>query len=145
MAQHKVTIEILDTTAPGETTPTTPSDAQTPTEPAKKNKKSPSQIAQLLAFEASKKMVLGIPQRIGDATGNYMLQRELYGVVNTASYLYAVSQFGPAGFVFMAVDLTMKLYDQNLQKAKQEYSIDRYRESVGMASASGTRYRGRRF
>jgi hypothetical protein len=143
-AEHKVTVQLVDTSS-GEGGQTTVQDGQKPTEPVNKSKQTPSSIAQMLAFDSAKKMVLGIPQRIGDATGNYMLQREFSQVVNTAQYMYTVMQFGIAGFVFAGVDLSMKAYDQQLQKAKQEFSIDRYRESVGMASASGTRYRGRRF
>jgi hypothetical protein len=149
MANHRITVKVVDGGG-GQNTATMVNENQTPTEasPGKKKKQdkdSASVIAQVIAVNSVQKMIMGVPGRIGDATGNYMLQRQISTVMNVGGYVYGIAQFGVAGVVYAMVDMGLKSYDSNLAFAKKEIALDTYRQSIGMASASGSRYKGRWF
>jgi hypothetical protein len=147
MAVHKILVEINK----GKPVhPTEVSDETTPTEVAPRKetelgrKPGLDALSGAAAFSMAQRMAQGTVARIGEATGDYYQQKLASTGLSIAQYGFAIGRFGLAGAAFTAIDLGYKVYDYNLQKSKQEINVDFYRQSIGAAAISNSRYKGRK-
>lgn len=147
MATHKIIVEVNDKTPQS---PTQPNEAQQPTEVAPTQKVASGRMTALdglvgaAAFNMGKNMILGSIARIGSATGDYYAQKKLNNAMALGNYAFAIGTMGAAGLLYTAMDIGFKAYDYNLEKAKADINTDLYRQSVGLAAVSGSRYKGRK-
>lgn len=147
MATHKIVVEVNDKT---QGLPTETSEVTLPTEIApRKEVKEGKQpdldaIANAAFYNMGKNLVLGSISRIGEASGDYYAQRTINNAMSISNYALAIGRGGVIGAAYTAIDIGFKIYDFNLQKAKAEINTDFYRQSVGVAALSGSRYKGRK-
>ena len=147
MAVHKILVEVKEGK---KVQPTEVSDETTATEVAPRQKTNNGRkpgldaIAGAAAFNMGKRMVLGSVARIGEATGDYYAQKQISTGIGVAESVFAITSYGALGVTFVAMDLGYKMYDFSLLKAKQEINVDFYRQSIGLAAITGSRYKGRK-
>jgi hypothetical protein len=145
MAVHKILVEINGET---KATETEVNDEQKPTEPKKPKELGAKGIANAIKgaayFSMARQLTLGSIARIGSATGDYYTQNQINNVMGLATYGFAIATGGVAGAVYTAVDLGFKVYDFNLQKQKTDIQTNLYRQQIGLAAVSGSRYKGRK-
>lgn len=147
MATHKIIVEVNETIPQH---PTQPSETTQATEvaPAKKveDGRIPSldAIAGAAAFNMGRSMALGAIARIGASTGDYYTQRLINNTMAAGQYIAAIVTNPGLGLAYTVMDLGFKTYDFQLSKTKANLNVDFYREKVGLAAISGTRYKGRK-
>jgi hypothetical protein len=145
MATHKIIVEV---TGEGQATETEVGAQQTPTEPKKPKALGAKGIANAIKgaayFNMGRTLALGTIARIGSATGDYYTQHQINNVMSLSTYAFAIATGGVGGAIYTAVDLGFKVYDFNLQKQKADIQTNLYRQQIGLAAVSGSRYKGRK-
>lgn len=144
MPRHEVVIipKMMDGGSPVEMSKNPPATEPTPQQkgetPGKKD------VVGAFIVHTSKKIAVGVVDRIGSATGNYVINDQIRNVTNLAAYAGYIAVNPIVGGIYVGIDMGMKVFDYSLRMDKANKETQLYREQMGIATSKGSRLGGRK-